>query len=137
MDQDTNALALTMIGEASNGGAGAMQDVGSTVMNRIKKKTWYGGDVCTVCYRMKDGIYQYSCWTPGTKDLARIMRITFSDPLYALATAIAESLINGSATDRTSGATHYYAKTIACPAWARGLTPCYESDDQLFFNNVP
>lgn len=135
---DETALALTQLGEARSEGIEGMTAVGNTVMNRVRKKTWYGLTPLEVCLkhsRTHKPVYQYSCWNIGDPNRDYMVDLPSSDPLYFQSLKIATNLINNLLKDNTNGATHYYSGNEV-PFWALGKMPCKTIGKLIFFNNI-
>jgi spore germination cell wall hydrolase CwlJ-like protein len=131
-NSDLTALALTMLGEARGEGLEGMQDVGSTIINRVNHPSWRGDTVLGVCVKP----WQYSCWNEGDPNREYLDSIEESDELYQKSANIAEDLIDETLADRTNGATYYYRIGSPEPKWAIGKDPCFTSDHHVFFKDI-
>jgi hypothetical protein len=145
-DRDTDILARTICGEARGEGQAGMEDVASVILNRVKAARAFiaengryhplfgDGSVASACLKP----YQFSCWNPGDPNRAVIEALGTDKAIFRQALNIAEDAIVGKLEDRTNNATHYYDRRLPIPpAWAAGLTPCFEEGHHLFFNDVP
>jgi len=134
-DRDVDVLARTLWGEARGEGAAGMVAVGWTIRNRAAKPGWWGRDIVGVC----QAPWQFSCWNkndPNYPFLSGAKQIPAGEYLRAREAALA--VISGSQPDPTSGATHYYATTMAKPpAWAAKAKRTATIGHHVFFRDVP
>jgi N-acetylmuramoyl-L-alanine amidase len=142
---DIDAVARTLYGEARGEGKEGMSAVACVIINRCRAAQQYvnthgkphpefGDGTPQSCCWADD---QFDCWNDDDPNLDVIENVTASEPVFAEATGIATSAVDGTLSDITSGATFYYAKSMpAPPYWARGKTPCATIGNQLFFNNI-
>lgn len=87
--------------------------IGYTVIDRVKKPSWWGHDVLSVISKK----WQYSSLTaPGDPNL--VSWPTSDDVTWAKCGDIAYSVYTGAVPNPTQGADSYYAVTIAAPKWA-------------------
>lgn len=134
---DLSALTLTMIGEDRGGGDLGMIAVGNTIMNRVRKKSWYGQTPLAVCLRHSaTGVYQYSCWNADDPNRAFLLALKETDTLYQHVKALAQDLLDGTTPDNTFGSCHYYAIATDKPYWALGKAPVTVIAGQAYYNNV-
>ena len=126
-----DTLARTVWGEARGEGEVGMQAVAAVVVNRARCAPKWGGTVEEVCRRPK----QFSCWNAGDPNRASLLAVTQADAKFNTCLQIAAEAINGTLTDPTNGATHYYAIGIDPPSWATGQ-PCAEIKHHVFFKNI-
>jgi spore germination cell wall hydrolase CwlJ-like protein len=113
MTSPVDVLARTLFGEDDTDEA-TLEAVASVIMNRADHPRWWGDDVISVCTKP----YQFSCWLPGP-DRIRLLNATPANPVFALATAVAQRAIAGTLADSTRGSDSYYAVTMVVPpAWA-------------------
>ena len=128
MTQDqVDYMARTIYGEARGEGKKGMQAVGNVIMNRVKKGGWYGASIKDVVLKP----YQFSCWNDG--DVNKTIITNATPAMLKQATAIAEQVISGELPDITGGATHYYAKTISEPYWAKKMTQTAAIGNHIFY----
>jgi spore germination cell wall hydrolase CwlJ-like protein len=95
--------------------------------------TWWGNDYASVC-RAK---YQFSCWNsndPNFPFLSGSRDIPKSE--YQECEAAALLVLANYLPDFTLGATHYYAKSIAAPAWTKGATRTIQVGSHIFYKDV-
>jgi N-acetylmuramoyl-L-alanine amidase len=131
-DNNEEALALTMVGEARGEDREGMQAVGNTVMNRLALNTWFGHTIKEICLKP----WQYSCWNAGDPNSQYLADLPESDPIYQTAYGIAVGLVAGTIVDITNGATHYFRIGTPIPAWATGKASCAHIGNHLFFKDI-
>lgn len=135
---DTEALCLTIWGEARGEPIEGKIGVAMVMRNRLLAnyrgaKTYV--DVCTAHA-------QFSAWTDEAKqmqDEAELLTGTPSlthlkDPVIRLCLEIALATMSGKLADNTNNANHYYAVSIAPPAWAVGAILLAALGSHRFFN---
>ncbi len=125
--------ARTIWGEARGEGADGMKAVAHVLLNRVKDGRW-GPSLGAVCLAP----WQFSCWNIADPNRRPMLSFFSGDqalsaPTAAFGDANAES---AAGTDPTGGATHYYADTIAPPAWTKGAAQTAHIGHHLFFKNV-
>lgn len=133
------ALARTMWGEARgepDADAG-LRAVAHVVLNRRDAPGWWGHTVVQVCRHAA----QFSCWNEGDPNLPQLLKVTESDPVFALARRIAAELLTldrdaRRSADTTHCATHYHAANIRTPYWARGREPLCRIGNHLFYRDI-
>ena len=135
-DDDIDAIARTIWGEARSLGEDGMRAVACVIMNRVAKKTWYGLTPYEVCFKHKSGVYQFDCNDPKDPNCEKCANVTTDDPQFAIASDIAEDATQFNWIDITHGALNYYSTTIPLPSWARGKTPCLTIGNTQFYNNI-
>jgi N-acetylmuramoyl-L-alanine amidase len=134
INSDADVLARTIYGEARGEGYDGMKAVACVVLNRVAKPGWWGTDIKSVCLMSSHGIHQFSCWNADDPNLPIIQAVTGDDDVFSTACGIAQLTASGDLVDNTNGATNYYAKTLPEPPyWARGVQPCADIGNQLFF----
>lgn len=131
---DLDAAAKTIWGEARGEAFEGKKAVGHVIMNRLDKKTWFGGTVLEVC-RMP---WQFSCWNENDPNRDKIGGLSFSqvslrDGLMAFLMVL-EDREDG--IDPTHGATHYHSSSIEAPKWAQGKTPVTVIGSHLFYEGI-
>lgn len=127
---DAQATALTMIAEAGGdwreGGSSVEERlaVGCVIRNRVRTPNRWGTSFLAVCLAAR----QFSCWDPGTDpNHVRLMAVAkrlvsglaTPDPLLAETLWLAQGIIDGIVSDRTGGATSYYAPAAMKPAGSK------------------
>ncbi|WP_248595588.1 cell wall hydrolase [Candidatus Accumulibacter phosphatis] len=141
-----DTLARTIWGEARDqrNGAVAMAAVAHVVLNRCRKKSWWGRTITEVCRKA----WQFTCWNVGDPNLKKLLAVNEADSQFVLALAIAGAAVarldgrQHAASDRlgddpTRGATHYYSEILSVPPkWARGKQPCAQIGRHRFFNDI-
>lgn len=125
---DVDAVARTLIGEAGNQGERGMLAVGGVIANRARQRGLSPSEV----------VLQPSQFEPwgNPETTQRLLSIPVSSPEYQQAAAIAQRAIAGE--DITGGASHFYAPSAqqalgrARPSWDNGTGRAI--GDHLFFN---
>ena len=138
-DWSFQVAARTLCQEARDEPLDGQQAVGWVLRNRVADGRW-GASLASVCLWHA----QFSGWwcprgTPSYHDpnFAYACDLSDSDPvLVAMSQVLADVLGADVGADPTGGATHYYAKSIAPPAWVNSATPCGQFGNQLFFRDV-
>lgn len=155
---DTEALAITLVGEAAVLPMDGRLAVACVVRNRAALH-WYGGTIRSNCLWR----WQFSCWEPtgGPDDpldadvmgenyervmawaVALVDRSPWpasgaSQRVFRACWALAERVVRGEVTDITLGATHYYnpagmVPPGRVPKWAEGHQPVVVVGPHRFF----
>lgn len=133
---DLAIAARTVWGEARNQGDDGMTAVAWAIANRQNAGKWYSRPTLaeTCLYP-----YQFSCWNAADPNLQQCVRVLEADLILAYAARAVQNALDGTTTDPTSGATHYYAAGTAVPAWADPATGSIftvQIGRHLFFRNV-
>jgi len=106
-------FALVIWREARGEGAKAMLAVGFSIMNRVKRPSWWGNDLISVISKK----WQYSSMAaPGDPQL--ILYPTLGDSSFDQALETAQMVIDGKALNPVPGADSYYDDSIKPPKWA-------------------
>lgn len=134
-----DVLARTIWGEARgepNADAG-MRAVAHVVLNRRDHPCWWGRSVKGVCLKP----FQFSCWNESDPNRTKLLAVGTGDAVFALALSIAAELValdptNRARIDTTGGATHYYARNIAAPAWTAHAVLTVRIGNHVFFKDV-
>ncbi|WP_142850946.1 cell wall hydrolase [Telmatospirillum sp. J64-1] len=138
---DLDILARTLYGEARGEGLNGMTAVAHVILNRAKRRKWYGRcaglpdhSISAVCRCP----WQFSCWNPDDPNRAKLLAADLSDPAYRWAMLVACAVVNGAAGfgDATQGADHYHSRSVS-PAWAAGRKPVVSIGGHLFYNDIP
>ena len=125
---DVLVLARTLWGEARGEGREGMEAVASVIINRVNwphtVPLWWGSTVEEVCKKKT----QFEVWNEGNPNRAKMEDVTEdSDEEFRMALEIAKQAVAGGLTDRTRGATHFYApgKINPPPSWTmcKGVQP--------------
>lgn len=125
---DVDAVARTLIGEAGNQGEQGMLAVGGVIANRARQRGLSPSEV----------VLQPSQFEPwgNPETTQRLLSIPVNSPEYQQAAAIAQRALAGE--DITGGASHFYAPRAqqalgrARPSWDNGTGRAI--GDHLFFN---
>jgi spore germination cell wall hydrolase CwlJ-like protein len=127
---DLQIVARTLDGEAGNQGYAGQQGVANVIQNRIVL-VWQGETTARgVCLHR----LQFDCWSPGV-DRNRIMASGYIPPSQCL--LIARTALNGTLTDITQGATHYFDDSIEPPIWAAPARFTVKIGSLNFYNLNP
>ena len=110
---DIDIVARTIYGEARSEGNLGMRAVAHVIRNRVTDKRWRN-TFAEVSLRSK----QFSCWNKGNVNYPTITEVTFKDPTFCVAYAIAAEVLASESEDLTLGANHYFATSIDPPQWA-------------------
>lgn len=130
MNQDIEAVARTLYGEARGEGYQGMVAVANVIMNRVKLQSWYGLTPYEVCHKL----WQFSCWNKDDPNLKIIEDVTPADPIFKECLNIAYQAVEGTLEDITGGAVNYFSRSMKePPAWAEGQTPTAAIGHQLFY----
>lgn len=136
---DLDILAKTIYGEARGEGALGREAVACTIINRWQSDKWFGApSIALVCQKP----WQFSCWNKDDPNLAKMEALTLLDATFRDCIGIALTVIANSSDarwagrDKSRGATHYFADTIAAPKWAGGKKPCAIIGHHKFFKDV-
>lgn len=127
---DLEVMARTIYGEARGESFTGQVAVGNVILNRARRGGWFGASIAAVCQKP----WQFSCWNANDPNRDKLLAVDLTSE--ALRTAV-QACLAAVERDLTSGSTHYYAKHIAPPAWAKGLRPAFSEGGHLFFNDVP
>jgi spore germination cell wall hydrolase CwlJ-like protein len=140
--EDQDVLARTLYGEARGQGRAAMENVASVILNRYRKRqagegyaSWgpVGASIAQIC----KAPWQFSCWNANDPNLPVLRAVTTADPAFRVAMDVAADAINGLLFDRTGGADHYFATSMASlPSWAKGATTTLQDLGHKFIKLV-
>ncbi|HYW16942.1 MAG TPA: cell wall hydrolase [Allosphingosinicella sp.] len=130
---DAHWMALTMWGEARNGGAEAMRAVGHVIDNRRRANTHGKYATETV-----SAAWQFSAWNKNDPNFSAMMNIDklregSEDQLMWLESKrLAAEILSGESADPTGGALFYHTAAVS-PRWSAGLAPIRVIGGHLFF----
>lgn len=130
---DLVIMAKTIYGEARGETILGKYAVGCVIYNRWKKDK--GKTIEEICLQP----WQFSCWNYNDPNKVLLMNENmpidrkFGDSLHEASYIL---LSEGKHKDATNGATHYHAKSIKKPYWAKGKEPCYSEGNHVFYNNI-
>ncbi len=134
--QEIDTLSRTMWGEARGEGSRGLQAVGHVVLNRVARAKndsahgWWGTTIIAVCRKP----YQFSCWNGHDPSREKLLNVTFKNPEFRLARAIAIRLLDDpNVYDITRGATHYHRFDIH-PYWAKGHAATIRIGAHIFYD---
>lgn len=131
---DREICALTIFCEASGEPPETRRAIANVIFNRVKHGG-FGKTATAVCLKR----YQFSEWLPDQGDNANLIRAAETeenDPIMADCLAAYDQAASGG-PDLSGGATHFFADTIASPAWTRGATFTGKIGRTLFYKKVP
>lgn len=129
--RDLDVMSRTIFGEARGEPIQGQIAVANVIVNRFRSGKWFAGKtIADTCQKPM----QFSCWNEGDPTRARMVSATITDlqPFYDIAINVLWGAIN----DPSLGATHYYADTIAAPAWSKGKIPTTKIGHHLFFKDI-
>lgn len=130
-EKTIDVLARTIYGEARGEGLLGMVGVAAVVLNRVKKRSWWGRTVERVCKKK----WQFSCWLENDPNRPAIEKVTVGCPVFSTCLNVAALAVNGLLLDPTKGACHYHTKNIN-PKWAKDKQPCAKIGNHLFYNDI-
>ena len=133
---DAHWMALTMWGEARNGGEEAMRAVGHVIDNRRREQTHGRYATETV-----SAAWQFSAWNRNDPNRAKMLNIDSLRPgtrehdMWVAAKRLAGDILAGRSPDPTGGALFYHTTAVA-PRWSAGVTPTTLIGGHLFFRTA-
>jgi spore germination cell wall hydrolase CwlJ-like protein len=133
---DAHWMALTMWGEARNGGAEAMRAVGHVIDNRRRANTHGRYATETV-----SAAWQFSAWNRNDPNYPAMMNIDKLRPdsedhaMWLEAKRLAAEILSGASADPTGGALFYHTAAVS-PRWSSGLAPVRVIGGHLFFRTA-
>ena len=133
---DAHWMALTMWGEARNGGEEAMRAVGHVIDNRRRAGTHGRYATETV-----SAAWQFSAWNKNDPNYPAMMNIHSLRPdsedhrMWVAAKRVAEEILSGASDDPTGGALFYHTAAVS-PRWSSGLAPVRVIGGHLFFRTA-
>jgi spore germination cell wall hydrolase CwlJ-like protein len=133
---DAHWMALTMWGEARNGGEAAMRAVGHVIDNRRRANTHGRYATETV-----SAAWQFSAWNRNDPNYPAMMNIDKLRPdsldhsRWLTAKRVAAEILSGASQDPTGGALFYHTAAVS-PGWSAGLIPDRVIGGHLFFRTA-
>jgi spore germination cell wall hydrolase CwlJ-like protein len=133
---DAHWMALTMWGEARNGGEEAMRAVGHVIDNRRRANTHGRYATETV-----SAAWQFSAWNRNDPNYPAMMNIDKLRPdsrdnaMWLTAKRVAAEILSGASADPTGGALFYHTAAVS-PRWSSGLAPVRVIGGHLFFRTA-
>ena len=131
--EELEVLAKTIYGEARGEPQVGQEAVAFTVLNRIEKRSWWGGDIIGVCKYP----WQFSCWNSNDPNSATLNTMAADDSRLVPFLDVARRVLTGQVQNTIGKATHYYAHYIAAPSWVSAGTFVTKIGRHLFYANVP
>lgn len=137
---DTQALAVTIWGEARSESLDGKVAVGNVVRNRMATRS---ATVKAICLADR----QFSCWNQdGSANHHRVVQaaeqlLTPDRPMFDASLReclfIAQGIVGGALTDNVFNATHYFVAAMKPPPmWASGHTPVATIGAHVFFAGI-
>ena len=127
--QDVVFLALVIWREARGETAECRAGVGHSILNRVKRPSWWGNDILSVCTKK----WQYSSMT-DPKD-PQLTRWPISlDASWVACLQLAADILNGKIENPVPGADSYFDISIPAPKWATPETFVKQIDKIKFYN---
>ncbi len=133
---DAHWMALTMWGEARNGGSDAMRAVGHVIDNRRRANTHGRYATETV-----SAAWQFSAWNRNDPNYQAMMNIdrlregSEDHLMWMEAKRLASEILSGASADPTGGALFYHTAAVS-PRWSAGLAPVRVIGGHLFFRTA-
>lgn len=127
LEDDIDALARTLWGEARGEGEAGMRAVAMVIVNRKNDRRW-PNTLEGVCKQPA----QFSCWNLGDPNRAKLLAVDERDPHFATAKAVATEAAHGRLLDETGGANHYHTHSVH-PNWSKNRTPTMKLGNHRFF----
>lgn len=133
---DAHWMALTMWGEARNGGESAMRAVGHVIDNRRRS-----GAHGTYATETVSEAWQFSAWNKNDPNYSAMMNIDKLSPdsgdhlMWLAAKRVADEILSGESADPTGGALFYHTAAVS-PRWSSGLAPIRVIGGHLFFRTA-
>jgi spore germination cell wall hydrolase CwlJ-like protein len=133
---DAHWMALTMWGEARNGGEEAMRAVGHVIDNRRRANTHGKYATETV-----SAAWQFSAWNKNDPNYPAMLNIDALRPdsldhsRWLTARRVAAEILSGASQDPTGGALFYHTAAVS-PRWSAGLAPDRVIGGHLFFRTA-
>ncbi|MET1110226.1 MAG: cell wall hydrolase [Allosphingosinicella sp.] len=133
---DAHWMALTMWGEARNGGEAAMRAVGHVIDNRRRAGTHGRYATETV-----SAAWQFSAWNKDDPNYPAMMNIDKLSPdsedqaMWLIAKRVSAEILSGASADPTGGALFYHTAAVS-PRWSAGLIPDRVIGGHLFFRTA-
>ena len=134
-EENVYLMALTMWGEARNGGPSAMRNIGHVIMNRLHSKRHFGSDIKSVVWKRK----AFSCWNKsdpnftGMKKIAALDDNNLEKKRWRQALDLAGQIINRGERDPTNNALFYHTSNTS-PYWADGVEPVADIGGHKFYD---
>jgi N-acetylmuramoyl-L-alanine amidase len=127
---EVTVLALLVWREARGESRAAKVAVAATVLNRVKRPTWWGSTVLSVCFKK----WQYSSLTDPHDPQLTTWPSVF-DGSWIECLQVAQNVLHGAERTTMPGADSYFDESIAAPPWATPET-CVGRIGRLKFYNV-
>ena len=110
---DLFILALVVWREARGEEVNVQRAVAFSVLNRVRKPSWWGKDIMSVCTKK----WQYSSMT-DPKDRQLTTWPSSTDPSWEISMKAAWDAMNDAVPNPIPGADSYYDISIPAPKWA-------------------
>jgi spore germination cell wall hydrolase CwlJ-like protein len=110
-DSDVVCLALTIYHEARGERVAGREAVAQVVLNRMQRT---GQTACQIVYERRGNRPQFM-WTQFSPN----RRVPRDEKAWGDALALADRMFTDRPSDHTGGATHFYNRRVAAPAWAQ------------------
>lgn len=129
--KEMELFARTIYGEARGEGLIGMVAVAWAIMNRANSGRWYGGSLTQVILRP----FQFSLWNHPDANYKATIAADENDPAYQKALSVAQSVIDGTISDPTKGATHYHTTDVK-PDWVATGEVTARIGNHIFYKGV-
>lgn len=134
--EDIDIWIRTGVGEARSEHHLGRVAVMNVILNRVKKKSWWGDSITTVCLYP----WQFSCWNENDPNREYISKLDKNSSIYQQFASIVQGILEGFVPDITLGATHFHARTIPTPlSWYKNGVkpePIGRIDNHWFFVGI-
>ncbi|HEX9465659.1 MAG TPA: cell wall hydrolase [Alphaproteobacteria bacterium] len=128
---DLEVVARTVWGEARGEGPDGWAAVAWVIKNRAAHPGWWGHDLRSVCLKPA----QFSSWTEGDPNRAKMLALPLDDPLLARIRAVVSDVLGGAVADPTGGALYYHTKSVQ-PTWDAAMTKTASIGAHEFFKEA-
>ncbi|MEN6440924.1 MAG: cell wall hydrolase [Syntrophobacter sp.] len=107
-------LALTVWREARGQSEECRRGVAYSILNRVKRPSWWGKDICSVVFKR----LQYSSLTYSKDPQLTTWPNSSEDPSWIQCLQVAMEAIAGISENPVPGADSYHDISISAPKWA-------------------
>jgi spore germination cell wall hydrolase CwlJ-like protein len=130
--KDNELMALCIFGEARGEPYAGKCAVGHVILNRVKRKSWYGKTIKGVILKP----YQFSCFLKADPNYLKLVELASSpDKIDDECLDIATGVIDGIIDNPVDGATHYHTVNIR-PAWKDAMEYVTTIGHHLFYKEA-
>lgn len=148
-------VAQTLWGEARGEGIDGIKAVAAVIANRARAAARYmerynhlhplygDGTLASACRVSSRGTFQFTCWSMGDPNLAKMLAVTEADAIFASCLEIAKTAIAGTLADPTGGAVNYLDPDMTVklyghlPGWASTMRQTARIGHHAFYIDGP